>query len=271
MILVVALALLCIRLFPWLMRVLSWLADAWRGAALVLALRYLARSARQYVGPMLLLVLTLSLAVFTASMARTLDDYTLDSVYYDVGADYRLIEMGESTELGPSSSLTSEAGSDAQTEDQTGPEWLFLPVSEHTNIPGVTQAARIWTKQVDVLIGGENHQGVLVGIDRLDLPKVAFFRRDFAPASLGALMNMDARLARQVRALDDEVDEINREMYLKIGQAVRKNPHHIERLLSYLSASRHLERIADYATNIAEDVIYLIEGQIVRHKPTFPT
>jgi len=89
--------------------------------------------------------------------------------------------------------------------------------------------------------------------------------------SLGALMNMDARLARQVRALDDEVDEINREMYLKIGQAVRKNPHHIERLLSYLSASRHLERIADYATNIAEDVIYLIEGQIVRHKPTFPT
>jgi phosphate transport system protein len=89
--------------------------------------------------------------------------------------------------------------------------------------------------------------------------------------SLGALMNMDARLARQVRALDDEVDEINREMYLKIGQAVRKDPHHIERLLSYLSASRHLERIADYATNIAEDVIYLIEGQIVRHKPTFPT
>ena len=88
--------------------------------------------------------------------------------------------------------------------------------------------------------------------------------------SLQALMTMDADLARKVRASDDEVDSINREMYLKIGQAVRKNPEHVGRLLSYLSASRHLERIADYATKIAEDVIYLIEGRIVRHKPTFP-
>lgn len=88
--------------------------------------------------------------------------------------------------------------------------------------------------------------------------------------SLDGLMKMNADLARKVRASDDEVDEINRQMYLKIGQAVCKNPEHVERLLSYLSASRHLERIADYATNIAEDVIYLIEGEIVRHKPTFP-
>jgi phosphate transport system protein len=40
--------------------------------------------------------------------------------------------------------------------------------------------------------------------------------------------------------------------------------------LSYLSVGRHLERIADYATNIAEDVIYLMEGEIVRHKPSLP-
>lgn len=84
--------------------------------------------------------------------------------------------------------------------------------------------------------------------------------------SLDALMKMDAEKARAVRISDDEVDELNRQMYAKVSQAVRRNPDHVERLLSYLSACRHLERIADYATNIAEDVIYMIEGEIVRHK-----
>jgi phosphate transport system protein len=85
--------------------------------------------------------------------------------------------------------------------------------------------------------------------------------------SLEAFLRQDARLAHQVRAADDQVDAINREMYAKISASVRNNPDHVERLLSYLGVSRHLERIADYATNIAEDVIYLVEGEIVRHHP----
>jgi phosphate transport system protein len=89
-------------------------------------------------------------------------------------------------------------------------------------------------------------------------------------ASLDALMRLDAELARKVRDDDDEVDELHRQMYVRIWAAVRKHPDQAEALLSYLSASRHLERIADSATNIAEDVIYLVEGEIVRHKPTYP-
>jgi phosphate transport system protein len=84
--------------------------------------------------------------------------------------------------------------------------------------------------------------------------------------SLDALMKMDPKLARSVRTLDDEIDRMHREMYMQIGREMRVNPENIERLLSYLSVSRYLERIADYATNIAEDVIYLCEGEIVRHK-----
>ncbi len=85
--------------------------------------------------------------------------------------------------------------------------------------------------------------------------------------SLDALVRQDTKLARRVRASDARVNAINREMYAKTSAAVRKNPDHVEPLLSYLSVSRHLERIADYATNIAEDVIYLVEGAIVRHRP----
>ncbi len=87
--------------------------------------------------------------------------------------------------------------------------------------------------------------------------------------SLEALMNQDAQRAREVRAMDNEVDALNREMHAKINAAVRKDPDHVEHLMSYLSVSRHLERIADCATNVAEDVIYLVEGEIVRHKPVF--
>jgi phosphate transport system protein len=88
--------------------------------------------------------------------------------------------------------------------------------------------------------------------------------------SLDALVRLDTKCAREVRAADDEVDDINRQLFKEFAAAVRRNPDHVESLLSYLSVGRHLERIADYATNIAEDVIYLMEGEIVRHKPTLP-
>ena len=84
--------------------------------------------------------------------------------------------------------------------------------------------------------------------------------------SLDALMNMDASLARQVGAADDEIDDLNRQMYGHVQDSIRQNPDQVECLIHLLSVSRHLERIADYATNIAEDVVYMIEGEIVRHK-----
>ncbi len=186
MLLVFSLSLLCIRVFPWVMNVLAWLANAWRGVVPVLALRHLSRTARHYVGPMLLLILTLSLAVFTASMALTLDESIVDRAYYDVGADFRLIELGESTETGFGGFGGAAPAGD---EEDEGPDWLFLPVSEHENVPGVEHAARVWSREVSARVGGSSVKGTLVGVDRIDFPRVTYFRRDFAPANLGALMN----------------------------------------------------------------------------------
>ena len=84
--------------------------------------------------------------------------------------------------------------------------------------------------------------------------------------SLDALVTMDPRLAHEVGAHDDEVDDMNRRNFTKIQENIRANLPHIELLIQYLSVSRYLERIADHASNIAEDVIYLIEGTIIRHK-----
>ena len=84
--------------------------------------------------------------------------------------------------------------------------------------------------------------------------------------SLDALVNMSSSLAHEVCMSDDAIDNMNRQMYLKVQEAILKHPRHITSLIHLLSVSRHLERIADHATNIAEDVIYMIEGQIVRHR-----
>ena len=83
--------------------------------------------------------------------------------------------------------------------------------------------------------------------------------------SLDALVNLDIDIALKVCTLDDEVDEIQSKAYRQIKQAIKENPEEITYLLNLYLISRHLERIADHATNIAEEVIYLIEGEIVRH------
>jgi phosphate transport system protein len=84
--------------------------------------------------------------------------------------------------------------------------------------------------------------------------------------SLDALANINPDLAYQVCASDDEVDTMNREMYQLVEDAIRKHPAQLEYLIHMLSASRHLERIADLATDISEDVIYMAKGEIIRHR-----
>ena len=100
----------------------------------------------------------------------------------------------------------------------------------------------------------------------IDLVDMAHNAQSMLKKSIDALINHDAELAHKVCVSDDIVDQMNRQMYLKVQEAILKNPEQITPLIHLLSASRHLERIADHTTNIAEDVIYMIEGQIIRHK-----
>jgi len=83
--------------------------------------------------------------------------------------------------------------------------------------------------------------------------------------SLDALVNMDYDLAFKVVMMDDEVDQIKSEAYDRIKQAISKHPDKVGYLINLLLISRHIERLADHTTNIAEEVIYLIEGEIIRH------
>lgn len=83
--------------------------------------------------------------------------------------------------------------------------------------------------------------------------------------SLDALIHFDPDLAETVISADDEVDEIHREVCRSVEVEIRRNPEDVRRMIEVLTISRQLERIADHAVNIAEDVVYMVRGEIYRH------
>lgn len=100
----------------------------------------------------------------------------------------------------------------------------------------------------------------------LDFPGMADKVREMLRRSLDALASANAKLAKGVLAMDDEVDETNREMFVSLQRLMHEDPTTIERAVHLLSVSRHLERIGDLATNIAQDVVYMVEGEVIRHR-----
>ena len=84
---------------------------------------------------------------------------------------------------------------------------------------------------------------------------------------LDSFVRGDATLARKVLAADESVDDMNRRTIIELIERMRTEPRIVEPAISYMSASKNLERIADHATNIAEDVVYMVEGDIIRHEP----
>jgi len=83
--------------------------------------------------------------------------------------------------------------------------------------------------------------------------------------ALEALVGMDDDLAWKVVHLDDEVDQLKNEAYDRIKLAMSTDPSRVGYLINLWLISRHIERMADHASNIAEEVIHLIEGEIIRH------
>ena len=99
----------------------------------------------------------------------------------------------------------------------------------------------------------------------IDLPRMAQISEAMTRDSLDAFVRKDAALARAVLARDDEVDQLKDHIFRVLLTYMMADPGTIERALSLILISRNLERIADHATNIAEDVIFVVEAKDVRH------
>lgn len=111
----------------------------------------------------------------------------------------------------------------------------------------------------------------LEGAGPVDLPPeirtMAMQAEEMVRECLAAVIDADPVLARRIREQDDVVDEARQKVRKRILASIKEHPDNVEVLLRINSITKHIERIADMATNVAEDVIYMVEGDIVRHRP----
>jgi phosphate transport system protein len=103
----------------------------------------------------------------------------------------------------------------------------------------------------------------------IDLPRMGNWTLRMVKESLDALVNQDTALARKVCADDDFVDNLTEQLFRELLSFMIENPQTISRAIRLTFIGKYIERIADHATNMAELVVYLVEGKIIRH--TLPT
>ncbi len=99
-----------------------------------------------------------------------------------------------------------------------------------------------------------------------ELPSMARNATEMVRKALDAFVNSDPKMAVEVIMLDSQVDDQNRQIIQELKELMRESPDNVDPALHLFSAARHIERIADHAENIAEEVLYMIDGEIVRHK-----
>lgn len=179
---ILSLTLLFVRVFPWLMEAASWLLTQTNSVGLLLAGRELARTPGAYAMPLILLILTVSLAAFTASLAYTVDLQLYDEALYGVGSNVNLWGAGRSFGGGAFSQL---AGGDGEGPGRA----IYLPLDEYREFPGVVSAARVGEFPATAQVGGSRVNGSYVGVDRGSFSETGFWRWDFSGAQLNALMN----------------------------------------------------------------------------------
>lgn len=99
-----------------------------------------------------------------------------------------------------------------------------------------------------------------------DLKDMSRQALDMLHRSIDAYVHLDIRTAREVCLQDEAIDKLNRDIINELIELMKRRPDLVDPAMHLFSASRQIERIADHATNIAEDVIYLVQGEIVRHR-----
>lgn len=99
----------------------------------------------------------------------------------------------------------------------------------------------------------------------IDIPRMAELAQKMVKDSIDSFVNRDSKLAKDVCERDDEVDKLNDQVFRGLLTYVMQDPKNIETAVDLILVGRHLERIADHSTNISEDVIYMVDGRVIKH------
>lgn len=182
-----ALCMISLRVLPIITRVLAHVFDRIPGVWAYLSIQQIARRPQDHASALLLIMISLSLAIFSASTAKTLDKWTYDSQYYEAGTDLvvheYVVEGGVQNTFGaPSSSASTLTEFDLSVDS-------YISMEEQERLPSVEAVTRVGKYEGTFSYGVGEQRAVFMGIDRLTFPEVAFLRDDFADQSMGALMN----------------------------------------------------------------------------------
>ncbi|MFP4661657.1 MAG: FtsX-like permease family protein [Halanaerobiales bacterium] len=195
--------LLSLRVIPWILRVILLLIEKLPEVSLTVTLRQFFRNTGQYSPLIFFIIMTVSLGIYSSSIARTLNQNFTDSLMYEYGTDVIISERW---------SFDSVAyGEDGQR--QTNEEAIIYepPFYIHKELTGVEDAARVLTKKGDIAIGSKlAGRGTLMAIDPVDFANVTWFRDDLANQHLNFYMNrlIDNRLAALVNREFYEENEL---------------------------------------------------------------
>ncbi|OHB41490.1 MAG: phosphate transport system regulatory protein PhoU [Planctomycetes bacterium RIFOXYD12_FULL_42_12] len=100
----------------------------------------------------------------------------------------------------------------------------------------------------------------------IDIPRMATITQTMVKDSIDAFVNRDTELARSVYERDSTVDALNDQIFRELLTYMMQDPANITRAVHLILISRHLERIADHSTNIAEEVVYIVKAKVVKHR-----
>lgn len=176
----IAASMLMVRIIPLIVHLLAAIAGRLPWVWAYLSLQQIARRSQNHSSALLLIIASLSLSIFIISAAKTLDRWLYDSDYYKVGSDLALQEF-----------LLVGGGTEGESASTTAGEPIegFLTIEEHLTLPGVAGATRAGKYEGKFSYGRGDVTSQIIGIDRLEFPQAAYYRDDFAPVSLGEMMN----------------------------------------------------------------------------------
>jgi putative ABC transport system permease protein len=229
-------ALIFMRFFAVMMRLVDRLAGFTSWLTLHLALRQLGRQSQSYINPLLIVIISLGLGVYLLSMAASLDQWLVDRIYYQVGADLSFEPFQERFNETP----------------MTDGEWI-PPRELFLQLPGVTEATNVGDYRAEInLAAGQTVRGRFLALDRLTFPSVAWFRYDFTPESLGGLMNRLAASPDSILIPQQFLSQRNLQIGDKVTLEVVINPD-LETSASFTIAGSYT-----YFPTVYEDEVAVI-------------
>jgi len=184
----ISISLVFLRFLPYFLAILSWIVSKTDNINFLMAIRSLHRMPNAYQMPLMLLIITINMAVFTTTLATTIGEHLQDQVFYLVGSELRFIDYGE-----------NQAYSAATNENKN---WAFLPPEVYLEAPGVQSVSRLG-EYYFMPDFNDAKAGTFYGVDRLGFSQTAFWRDDFSTQSFGELMNQLALYSDGVLVNED--------------------------------------------------------------------